>query len=205
MTETPKCSTTIYRLRKENEELIFNSEKEACNFLGVVKCTVSSCYRSGRKCKGWVVEKVGLSTHGETKTRLHKIWESMLERCEYKKHKHFSNYGGRGIAVCDEWHDYTKFRDWAVKNGYSTELTLDRINFDAGYSPNNCRWATIKQQQNNKRNNRFITWNGQTKTMAEWSEIMGMNHTTLKKRLNSHWPVEKALTKPVSPRKRNSI
>lgn len=135
--------------------------------------------------------------HGETHTRLHKIWESMIARCEYVKHPFFNCYGGRGISVCDEWHDYMSFRSWAIENGYAENLTIDRINNDMGYAPTNCKWSTVKEQQNNKRSNRHIEWNGEDRTLSEWSEITGINKTTIKERLNAGWDAEKAFTFPV--------
>ena len=147
-------------------------------------------------------EKCGRYVHGETKTRLHKIWESMIARCEYEKHPYFAGYGGRGVAVCAEWHNYTTFRDWAIKNGYSDRLTIDRIKNECGYNPDNCKWSTMKEQQNDKRNNHRLTWNGETKTVTEWAEIVGIKKTTIKERLNAGWPVEKALTEPVRQRTR---
>lgn len=192
--------TTIYKLIKDGYEKIFQSEKEACQFLGVTQSTVASCYRRNSKCKGWTIERLGISSHGETHTRLYKIWEAMHERCERKSHKHYDNYGGRGISVCDEWEEYIPFRDWAIDNGYSDDLTLDRKNTDGNYSPDNCRWTNMKEQQNNKRNNRRLTWNGETKTIAEWSDIVGIKQTTIKERLKLGWSVEQALCTPVRKR-----
>ena len=140
--------------------------------------------------------------HGETKTRLHKIWEAMIARCEYEKHPYFADYGGRGITVCVEWHNYVTFRDWAKSNGYSEQLTIDRIDNEKGYAPDNCKWSTMKEQQNNKRNNHYLTWNGETRNITGWSEITGIKKTTIRERINSGWSIEKTLTTPVRQRTR---
>lgn len=145
-------------------------------------------------------KKVGTSTHHETKTRLHKIWESMHSRCENPNHKHYANYGGRGIRVCDKWNEYVPFRDWAIKAGYNDNLTLDRIEVNGNYEPSNCRWATIREQQNNKRSNRLVQFNGVSHTISEWSGIVGIKKTTIKERLNAGWTIEKVLTEPVRQR-----
>lgn len=192
--------TTAYKLTKDTESKIFTSERSACAFIGVQPSTIASCCRKGYKCKGWTIEYLGRTTHGETKTRLHKIWEAMLTRCEYENHIHYANYGGRGISVCEAWHDYVAFRDWSLQNGYADNLSIDRLDNDKGYAPDNCRWATVKEQQNNKRSNRLVTWNGATKTITEWSEITGIKKTTIKERLNHGWSVEDTLTKPVRAR-----
>lgn len=195
-------STTIYSIEKDGVTIKFNSEKAACDFLGVAKCSVASCYRRNGFCKGWKINKVGTSTHHEIKTRLHKIWESMHARCENPNHEYYANYGGRGISVCDEWIEYAPFRDWAMKAGYSNTLTIDRADVDGDYCPNNCRWATNREQQNNKHNNHRLTWNGETRTVTEWSEVVGIKKTTIKERLNAGWSVEKALTEPARQRTR---
>lgn len=193
---------TQYQISNDSETLFFDSEKAACEYLGVSICSVASCFRRGSLCKGFKIHRIGDSFHRETKTRLHKIWESMLERCEYEKHPHYEDYGGRGISVCEGWHDYVSFRNWAVDNGYSDGLSIDRINNDLGYSPDNCRWSTMKEQQRNKRNNRLLTFCGETKTVSEWAENTEINKTTIKERLNAGWPVDIALTKPVRSRTR---
>lgn len=193
-------ATTIYSLEKDGIIHQFNSEKEACVFLGVAKCSVASCYRRNSLCKGWKIKKVGVSTHHETKTRLHKIWESMHSRCENPNHKYYANYGGRGIVVCDEWNEYLSFRDWAIETGYNDNLTIDRIEVNGNYCPENCRWATIREQQNNKRSNHLVQFNGVSHTISEWSEIIGIKKTTIKERLNAGWPIEKVLTEPVRQR-----
>lgn len=143
-----------------------------------------------------------MATHGETKTRLFKIWSSMHERCEREKHPHFKDYGGRGVTVCDEWDEFIPFREWSLQNGYNDLLTIDRKNSDGNYEPSNCRWVTMKTQQNNKRNNHTIELNGEVHTISEWSEITGIGKTTIKERINMGWPIEDVLTKPVRKRTR---
>ncbi|MDL2301830.1 hypothetical protein LJC58_05685, partial [Lachnospiraceae bacterium OttesenSCG-928-D06] len=95
-------------------------------------------------------------------SRLYHIWCNMKARCNNPNHTYYANYGGRGITVCDEWNDFLSFRDWALDNGYSDTLTIDRIETDNGYSPENCRWVTMKIQENNRTNNRRITFDGIT-------------------------------------------
>lgn len=91
-------------------------------------------------------------THGMTKTRLYSIWHDMKNRCFYQKDKSFEDYGGRGITVCEEWkNSFESFRDWSLLNGYSDNLTIDRINNDGNYDPSNCRWVTMKEQCSNRR------------------------------------------------------
>lgn len=195
-----KHYTTIYRLSRLAETIVFDSEKAACEFVGVKPCGISSCYLKGKECRGWKIERIGLSTHGETNTRIHKTWSSMHERCERKSHEHFDCYGGRGIKICEEWDKYEKFREWALNNGYKENLTLDRIDVNGDYCPENCRWSDWATQQNNKRNNHNLTYRGQTKTIAEWSRVTGINKTTIRARLISGWCVEDVLNKPVRKR-----
>ena len=124
----------------------------------------------------------------------------MHERCERVNHTHYKDYGGRGISVCDEWSEYVPFMKWSLVNGYQDNLTLDRKDTDGNYCPENCQWVTMKQQQNNKRNNRRLLWNGETHTVSEWSEITGIKPTTIIARLNAGWSTEESLTTPVRVR-----
>ncbi|MBO5259973.1 MAG: hypothetical protein J6B26_06295 [Agathobacter sp.] len=132
--------------------------------------------------------------HGMTKTRLYKIWVNMKQRCYIEENEQYPNYGGRGIEVCEEWrNDFQSFYNWAIANGYQDDLSIDRKNPDGHYEPSNCRWATMKEQQNNRRNNHLITYNGETHTMMEWSEITGTNYKTIANRLYKGKSVEQAL------------
>jgi hypothetical protein len=135
-----------------------------------------------------------LTKHGAANTRLYGIWRGMWRRCNNPWDESTKrSYIDRGIAVCDEWRDYGVFRAWALANGYAENLTIDRTDNDKGYSPENCRWATAKQQANNRRTNVFVTYNGETKTVAEWAEITGVRWQTLHGRLTREgWDAEKA-------------
>lgn len=117
-------------------------------------------------------------------TRLYNIWNSMRQRCNNPNHKAYNNYGGRGIAVCSEWDDYSAFREWAIKQGYDINakrgvFTLDRIDVNKGYSPSNCRFISMSNQSNNKRKTIIITYNNETHPLKEWADILGMKYCTL--------------------------
>lgn len=137
-------------------------------------------------------------THGLSGTRLYYIYDNMIKRCYEPSSEKYPNYGGRGITVCDEWrNDRQKFFDWALQSGYTDELTIDRINVDGNYCPENCRWATPKEQANNRTSNRYLTYNGETHTVIEWAEILGLSPGTLYSRLEHGWTTEYILTTPV--------
>ena len=130
-----------------------------------------------------------------SKTRLYRIWKAMKDRCYRKSNKHYHRYGGRGITICQEWqNDFQAFYDWAMANGYSDKLTIDRINNDGNYESDNCRWITNALQQSNKNNCQLLNYNGKTQTLSEWARELGINRGTLWSRINTlHWEVEKAL------------
>jgi hypothetical protein len=131
--------------------------------------------------------------HGMTKSRLFRIWNCMIQRCENEKNSASSWYHDRGIAVCEEWHSFENFRIWAFTNGYTEDLTIDRKNNDGGYSPDNCQWVDRIIQANNKRNNRRIEYNGKTKTLAQWAREYGIDYRKLWARLKRGWEFETAL------------
>lgn len=137
--------------------------------------------------------------HGMKETRLYKAWLDMKARCYNSNDTNYKNYGGRGITVCDEWkNDFMNFYNWAIANGYRDDLTIDRINVDGNYEPNNCRWATYKEQANNTRANIILEYKGRKQTMAEWAEEIGMNYVTFQRRIKNYkWSVEKAIETPV--------
>ncbi|MBO7171268.1 MAG: hypothetical protein J6W28_08845, partial [Clostridia bacterium] len=123
-------------------------------------------------------------THGQTHTRLHHIWHGIKQRCLNPKSYIYKNYGGRGITVCDEWRDsFEVFYGWAMANGYADDLTIDRIDVNGNYEPLNCRWATSKEQGNNRRTNHLLTYKGQTRTTQEWADIKGLSRECIRWRL----------------------
>lgn len=138
------------------------------------------------------------------RARLYVAWNNMRQRCTNAARPDFQWYGGRGITVCPEWADsFPAFQAWAVENGYDDHLTLDRIDTNGPYSPGNCRWATRKDQANNRRTNRFLTLDGRTQSIKQWADELGIDNTTIWRRLHNGWPVERALTEPVHKEKRN--
>lgn len=140
----------------------------------------------------------GCYFHGLSNTRLYTIWNKMKSRCNNKKEKAYKYYGERGISICKEWkNDFKTFYNWAINNGYADNLTIDRINNEEGYSPNNCRWVTQKVQANNTRWNHRVSYNGEVHNISEWSEITGIKANTIIYRLRRGWNIERALTEGV--------
>jgi hypothetical protein len=155
--------------------------------------TVScGCYGKKRLKEAWESR----ITHGMSNTRIFKIWIGMLDRC---KNDRSGNYGKRGIKVCDRWKEFIKFYN-DMGEPPDDNYSIDRINVDGNYEPGNCRWADRKTQGRNKRNSTLLTYNGETKTLAEWSEIKSIKPATLCYRLyNLGWSAEKALETKVVP------
>jgi hypothetical protein len=135
-------------------------------------------------------------THNLSDTRLYRIWGNIKSRCYNTNIRQYKDYGARGITVCNEWlNSFEVFYEWAMANGYSEELTIDRIDVNGNYEPSNCRWITMKEQSKNRTDNHHLTHNGETKTIAEWSEITGIHRATIESRLKAGLTIEQALTK----------
>lgn len=123
----------------------------------------------------------------------------MRSRCNNPNHIGYEFYGGKGIRVIAEWDNFLNFYDWAMSNGYSDRLTIDRIDNTKNYCPTNCRWVSMTVQNNNRSCNHFLTHNNETHTVSEWSVITGINRYTILDRIeNRNWTVEDALTTPVN-------
>ena len=179
-----------------------------CDCGNTVVVTTTNLRNKGTKSCGCLRVDVTTETHTihgcdrkSGRNRLYVIWTNMRERCSNPNNDAYDNYGGRGITVCDEWNiDFTEFKQWAISNGYnedSNSQTIDRIDVNRGYSPDNCRWISRKEQANNKRNSRYVTYEGKRVNIAELSEITGVPYFLLYKRIVIRgWDVVRAVTTP---------
>lgn len=141
------------------------------------------------------------TTHGKSKSRLYEVWSSMKSRCYNPTNARYEHYGAKGISVCDEWRDsFQSFYDWAIANGYNemaakTFCTLDRIDYNGGYRPDNCRFVDANVQNNNKQSNIWLTYEGKTQTAAQWARELGLKASVIRYRYHAGWNVEDILTK----------
>ena len=133
--------------------------------------------------------------------RLHSIWKNMKTRCNNSNYDKYQYYGGKGVSVCEEWlGSYDTFKEWAIGNGYTDSLTLERIDVNGNYCPDNCKWVTRKEQANNRTTNHFLTYNGETKTAQAWADQTGLDICTILRRIKTGWSIEKALSTPADDR-----
>lgn len=172
-----------------------------CLLCGNERIVDGRSIRSGAsKCCGCYHPKIKEITRHEE--RLYGVWCGMRRRCLSPSNPEYPLYGGRGIKICEEWSDYEAFKKWAYEKGYDDsakkyECTIDRLDTNGNYSPDNCEWHNQKEQNNNRRNNVLLTFGNETYTMQQWSEIMGIRKDTLRRRLFVYgWPIERALTEP---------
>lgn len=175
-----KCDCGAY-----TEASIYHLKSGACRSCGCLRddVAIERCY--------------SMSRHNMAKTRIYRIWGGMIERCKNPNNKDYKNYGGRGVSVCKEWRDFVGFEEWAMKNGYSESLTIDRINVNGNYEPSNCRWITNAEQQKNRRNTILVKYNGEEHCLKDWARIIGIPYCTLHGRLAAGWSVDKALSTKV--------
>lgn len=165
----------------------------------VIKGTQKSCHCGKSRNAVALFKK-----HDGKGTRLYSIWLNLRDRCNNPSNKRYARYGGRGIKCCLEWDDFTVFHDWALKNGYNNELTIDRIDNDLGYTPENCRWVPISVQARNRSNNSLYEIDGISKPLAEWCEEYNMPYYTVYSRIKKYgWPLERALNTPTFGRGAN--
>lgn len=185
--------------RATNGKIIYKCQCECGNIVDVIgdnlrrgNTNSCGCFRNENIRKRSI-------THGKSDTRLYYIYCHMKARCYNKNDNRYSDYGGRGIKMCSEWlNTFQAFYNWSLNNGYQDNLTIDRIDNNKNYEPNNCRWVTLEQQNRNKRNVKLYTIQGKTHCLREWCTILNINYKTIHKRLHVHkWDIEKALFTPI--------
>lgn len=151
--------------------------------------------KSGKTKSCGCVAKGNHTIHKKSKTKLYWVWQSMKARCNNENNKRYKHYGGRGIKVCEEWsNDYSNFHNWAVQNGYKEGLTIDRIDVNKNYEPNNCRWVTKEVQANNMTTNKVIKYKGLEMNIAQWEKFLRLPKNVLRQRIEKlGWSIEKAI------------
>lgn len=155
---------------------------------------------------GCIKQKNGMYKHGQSDTKLYKVWSAMKARCRNPNDKAYQNYGGRGITYCNDWEDFETFYEWAMESGYKEELTLERIDNNGNYEPSNCTWIPKSEQTNNRRINKDITYKGQTRNMKEWANELGFDYHVIQSRISKlGWSVEKAFETPVAKSKKKPL
>ena len=154
--------------------------------------TWNGCYNSRGDRRGCAI------THGMTKTRLYKRWTDMKKRCFNPNNKRYERYGGRGIKVCEEWEkSFLSFYEWSINNGYNDSLSIDRINSDGNYCPENCRWIPFEEQCNNRRSNVVFGYNGEKHNLMQWCKLLDLDYKFIHNRIyKMKWDFEKAVTTP---------
>lgn len=166
----------------------------------IVILTRGDLTRKAIKSCGCLTSKLisdSCKTHGLSKTRMYHIWVNIKDRCFNPKSTGYIYYGKRGITMCEEWkNDFMAFRSWALSNGYTDELTIERIDVNGNYEPSNCTWIPYKEQCKNTRWNKYYTLNGVTHSTIEWSILLGGTEGLVGRRLRDGWDLERALTTP---------
>lgn len=144
-------------------------------------------------------------THRMTGTRIYRIWQLMKRRCNDPNNPAYKNYGGRGISVCKEWEkSFTAFYDWAINHGYTEELTIDRIDVNGNYCPDNCQWITLSEQAANRRMNLNIEYHGKTQNLKQWCDELHLDYKRTHNRITKlGMSFEKAISMPVMKQRRN--
>lgn len=174
---------------------------------GNVKIVSGASLKTGKvkSCGCFRVNRRPTLRHGMSHTRLYNIWVCIKKRCYKEKDPAYKNYGGRGIKMCDSWRNsFESFAEWAFNNGYADSLTIERIDVNADYCPDNCTWIPLNQQQNNRTSCLMYTYNGETKNLAEWCDSLKLPYMTIYNRIHKlKWTFERAISEPVHVEKRN--
>lgn len=184
-----RCKCDCGEERLSSPYKIINGTTKSCGCKKVDRChDMTSKYRI---------------KHGGKKERLYGIWHGMKQRCYDSSCKDFDRYGKRGICVCENWrNDYNAFREWSINNGYDSKKTIDRIDVNGNYAPDNCRWITLEEQNRNKEETIYLEYNGERKSLADWCDDLGIKYQTVYARIyHNGWSVNRALSTPVQRHK----
>lgn len=148
---------------------------------------------------GCIKKPSGMYKHGKSNTKIYNVWTAMKQRCLKENDRAYVNYGGRGIAVYEEWLSFIPFYEWAMNSGYKEGLTLERIDNDGNYEPPNCTWIPKSEQTSNRRINKHITYKGKTKIMKDWAKELGFDYHVIQSRITKlGWSIEKAFETPAN-------
>lgn len=176
--------------RKYNKILV-KCKCDCGNYVHVAKISLTRGITKSCGCLRRATTSATKTIHGMSRTRTHQTWMNMIRRCTDERATHYKEYGGRGIGVCDRWRVFENFIfDMGIQPDF---MTIERIDNNGNYTPENCIWKTKKEQANNRRSNRNITFNCVTKTLSEWAETTGIKRETISYRLKKGWPIERAL------------
>lgn len=182
--------TALYRGENQGRRAVWVCRCDCGNIHSVI----GECLRGGHSKSCGCLHKIAISTHGMCDSPEWQTWQNMIHRCENKNNPGYKTYGARGIKVCDRWKDFDCFyKDMGARP--SEKHSIDRINNDGNYSPDNCRWATKKEQARNTRQNNLVTFNGETKPLVCFIEELGLNKNTVRGRLRRGFSLEMAFSK----------
>lgn len=188
--------TALYKLHNTTGNTKWLCICDCGNFAEVTISNLTTSHTKSCGCYQIDMAIKNGTKHGKYNTRLYKIWQGMKDRCYNKNIIAYKDYGARGIIICDAWrNNFTNFYDWAINNGYKDNLTIERVDVNGNYEPENCCWATPTQQARNRRNTKYITYHDETKPLAEWCDILNLNYDMVYDRIYQyHWSIEEALT-----------
>jgi len=194
--------TILSLVKRQNGKSYWNCRCDCGNeYICEIHNTKDRIEKHGQKyCKK--CRPLSRVTHGDgkkfnnRKVRLYSIWQGMLARCDKKYATHYDRYGGMGIKVCQEWYDYSVFKKWALENGYADDLSIDRIDGNGNYCPENCRWVTKQYQQSNLKSNIIIEYEGKRLTIIELSKIIKIEPSLIRNRHYKGWSAERIIKTP---------
>lgn len=194
--------TVIAKSEPKNGKTIWKCKCKCGKTKDVYGCNLLSGKSKGCGCTRDKTARQRMQTHGESHTKLYYVWHTMLRRCEDHNTKSYADYGKRGICVCEEWHKYETFKQWAYLSGYSDGLEINRKDNNGNYEPNNCEWVTKSENMNNTRRTRYYEYKGGRYTVRQLSEMCGYSYKTIQNRLYSGWSVDESIT--IDPQKGNN-